>query len=199
MELDSVFLSRHSFREYQDKDISHEIISEILDAAKYAPSAGNMQNWNFIVIRDKKKMTKLAEACLNQYWISQAPILIVVCYDERSVKILFPEKTMEFSLQNNAIATTYLILKATELGLGTCWVDIVKKDESASLLKLPSHTIPTHLIALGYPKGTPKKTRKNDSRLVTFFEEYGNKKIDNSIFPLQKQFGKLKNKIKKKN
>ena len=196
MDLNKVIFSRHSIRDYEDKGIKHEILSEILDIAKHAPSAGNMQNWLFKVIEDKKKMSKLSESCLNQHWISQAQLLIVVCYDERNAKILFPEKALEYSIQNSTIISTYIMLKATDLRLGSCWVDIAKRDEVSRQLKLPPNIIPSHIITLGYPNGDYKKTTRNEINLVTYFEGYGNKIKNLSIFPLQKKLDKVKKKLK---
>jgi len=194
MDLNKVIFSRHSTRDYDDKRIKNEVLSEILEIAKYAPSAGNMQNWVFMIIEDKKKMSKLSEACLNQHWISQAPLLIVVCYDERSAKTLFPEKALEYSIQNSTAASIYIMLKARDLDLGSCWVDIVKREEVSRQLKLPPYIIPSHIITIGYPKGDDKKTTRNEINLVTYFEEYGNKIKNFSIFPLQKKPDKVKKK-----
>ncbi|MEK6826280.1 MAG: nitroreductase family protein [Nanoarchaeota archaeon] len=195
MEFDEIITARHSIREYQNKEVKHEILCEILDSAKQAPSSGNIQNWTFMIVNDKKKMSRLAKACLDQDWITTAPVLIVVCYNDKSIKTLFPKKYVEFSLQNTTIASTYIMLKAVTLGLGTCWIDIEKKEDVANCLKLPNHIIPSHLITIGYHKGQYKRTSRNEISIVTYFEEYGKRTKSFSPFPLDKTIRKIKKKI----
>jgi len=199
MDLDTIFASRHSIRDYEKKEIPFNLLAEVIDSTRGAPSAGNMQNWVLIVVQDKKMMNTLAQSCLDQYWISQSGALIVVCYDDRNAKALFPKDYQEFSIQNTAIVSIYMMLKATELGLGACWVNIEKKENVSINLKLPSYITPSHILALGYSKGMHKKTSKLDPKVVTYFESYGIKKRDTSIFPIKKQIEKIKKKLKSKN
>ncbi|MFH1592456.1 MAG: nitroreductase family protein [Candidatus Woesearchaeota archaeon] len=200
MNFGKLIKERHSIRDYQDKDVKHDLVCEVLEAAKSAPSSGNVQNWVFIVVRNKDKMLRLSSACLDQDWIAQAPALIVICYDFRNIQSLYPKRAVEFSIQNTATATTQMMLKATELGLGTCWVDISDKNEAANCLKLPPHLVPSHLITLGYQKGAYKKTKRNEIQLVTYFEEFGFTKRETNLsaFPLEKNLDKLKKKLIKK-
>lgn len=203
MDLNSILDSRHSIREYQGKDVNYNLIGELLDAARKAPSSGNVQNWRFIIVKDKTKRNDIATACLKQYWMNQAPVHIVVCYDESNVKELYPKLYEEFSIQNTAIAASYILLKATELKLGTCWVAVFDKNAVSKILKLPSNLHPVIIITVGYPKSKPKITKRHPVEYLIYFEEFGysNRKRDASIFPLEKQFTKptkATKKLKKK-
>ncbi len=193
MDLDKIIASRHSIREYASKDVTYKTIGEILDIAKNAPSSSNVQNWRFIIVKDKSKKEKIAKSCLDQLWMSKAPVHIVVCYDERNIKTLFPKEYVEYSIQNVSIISTLIMLKATELGLGTCWVAVSNQREISSILKIPDFIIPSVIITLGYANNYHKKTTRNQLNTVLHFEEYGKKQIDTSIFPLSKHVKKLKN------
>ncbi|MBI2499076.1 nitroreductase family protein [Candidatus Woesearchaeota archaeon] len=199
MNLDQIFDSRHSIRDYQDKDVSYDLIGELIDSARKAPSCGNVQNWRFIIVKDKKKRNEIAAASLKQYWMNQSPVHIVVCYDDSNIKELYPKLHEEFSLLNSAITASYITLKAIELKLGTCLVAVFDKNAVSKTLKLPSNIHPIILITVGYPKGRHKVTKRHPIEYLIYFDEYGfaRKKRDASIFPLQKQVQKLTDKIKK--
>ncbi len=196
MNIDEMMHSRHSIREYQKKEVDNAIIGQILESVKHAPSSGNIQNWRIGIIKDKEKKEKIAKSCLDQLWMSQAPVFLVICYDERNIKVLYPKNHEEFSIQNTAIMSSYIMLKATSLNLGACWIGIPKKEEIRSILKLPDYIIPSVILTLGYPTGEYKKTTRNKVREMIFFEEFGKKQIDVSLFPLSKHIHKLKDRIK---
>lgn len=201
MDLDKIILQRHSIQDYQNKDVDHKLIAQILDISKNAPSSGNVQNWRFIIVKDQLKREKIARSCLNQLWMNQAPVHIVICYDDRNIKTLFPKHHKDYSIQNVSIVSTLIILKAAELKLGTCWISIPKPLEMSGLLKLPDYLIPHIVITLGYPKDTYKKTTRNSLDTMTYFEEYSHprKHRNPSIFPLSKQkLSRIKSRIGRK-
>jgi len=199
MNLDQIFDSRHSIRDYKDKDVSYDLIGELIDSARKAPSSGNVQNWRFIIVKDKKKKNDIATASLKQYWMNQAPVHIVVCYDDINIRELYPKLHEEFSLLNSAITSTHILLKATELKLGTCIVAVFDKNAISKILKLPSNIHPVLIITVGYTKGRHKVTKRHPIEDIIYFDEYGfaRKKRDATMFPLQKQVQKLSEKIKK--
>jgi len=200
MDLNQIFDLRHSIRDYKDKDVHYDLIGELIDAAHKAPSSGNVQNWRFIIVKNKIKRNSIATASLKQYWMNQSPVHIVVCYDELNIKELYPKLHEEFSLLNIALATSNILLKATELGLGTCIVAVFDKNAISKILKLPSNVSPVMIITVGYPSGKHKITKRFDIEHFIYFEEYGysSRKRDSTIFPLQKQVRKISEKINKK-
>ena len=78
MEVLEAIKSRRSIRKYLDKPVEWELIANILDAGRYAPCAGNLQNWKFVAVTDEGRKKSIAEACLRQLWMEQAPVHIVI-------------------------------------------------------------------------------------------------------------------------
>ena len=198
MNIDEVIHSRHSIREYQKKDVTYATIGEILESVKHSPSSGNIQNWQIGIIKEREKKEEIAKSCLNQLWMNQAPVHLILCYDERNIRVLYPKNYKEFSIQNIAILASFIMLKATTLGLGTCWIGIPKEEEIKKILKLPEFITPSVILTLGYSEGKYKKTTRNEVNELIFFEEYKNKRINTSIFPLSNQILKIKKKIENK-
>ena len=198
MKLDEIISSRHSIRDYESKDVSSKLIGEILDAARNAPSSGNIQNWQVIIVKDLKSKEGISKSCLNQPWMSKAPVHLVICYDERNAKALYPEDYEKFSIQNTSIFAAFIMLKAAELSLGTCWVAVSNAFEISSILKLPDYIIPSIIITLGYPRGMHKKTTRDKIETIIHFEQFGTKKINTTIFPLSKYSKKASEKIRGK-
>ncbi len=176
MELDKAIKERKSVREYLTKRIPEEKLMEVLDAARYAPKAGNLQNFYFIVVKSKKRKEDISECCKNQSWMKNAPIHIVVCNKVKDIKRLYSEQGELFSIQNAAAAMENILLKATELGLGTCWVGALDFVKIQRILKLPDDVRVEAIITLGYPKKIPRTSRKYDLDKIVYFEEWDKKK-----------------------
>ena len=92
--------TRRTTRKFLDIPVEFEKIGNILDAGRYAPSAGNLQDWKFILVTEKDTIENLAKCCLEQYWVSQASVVIVVCSDPEKSKRLYKEQGEKFSIQN---------------------------------------------------------------------------------------------------
>lgn len=195
MEIDECIENRRSIRSYLDKKVHWEKISQLLDAAHLAPSSGNIQNWRFIVITDDNMRNKIASACLSQKWMTQAPVYIVVC-SENTVESLYEERGKKYSIQNCAAAIENILLKAIDLSLGTCWIGSFNDSAIKPLLEIPENVEVEAIITLGYPTEKPISKRHKLEEL-TFFEKYGNRKRDTSLFPLEKHKKKIKKLISK--
>src|SRR3989338_3968486 len=123
MELDQVIKERKSVRKFKSLNVPWYIISERLEAAIQAPSSGNVQNWRFIIIRNKETREKIAKICDEQYWMLKAPMLIVVCSEVTKIKRMFGARGEAlYAVQNCSAAIQNMLLKAHELGLGTTWI-----------------------------------------------------------------------------
>jgi nitroreductase len=175
MELIEVIKKRRSIRNYSEKHLDWEIISDILDAGRYAPSSGNTQDWRFIVIRNEDKIKEIAKIC-SQDWIGKSKALIIICSDLHKVKRMYEEKGELFSIQNTSAAIQNILLRAYDLGVGSCWVGDFNEKELVELLKIKSTAKPYAVITLGYPKEKSKSAERDDLDTVTFFEEYGQRK-----------------------
>ena len=197
MELDEVIKRRFSCRSYKDREIPLNVISEILNSAILSPSSGNIQNWKFIVVTDKNKKQEIAIASLRQFFIAEAPVLIVICNDKEKVMEDYGERGELYSIQNCAVAAENIMLKAADLKLDTCWIGAFDEKAICRILKIPDFLMPEIIITLGYGKDKPEFKDRNPIETVTFFEEYGKRELDLEFFPLEKQLDKIKSKIRK--
>jgi nitroreductase len=165
MEFDKLIDKRFSVRSYTSQKIDQSIILEILEAARLAPSAVNFQPWHFIVITNPENLTDFQEV-YPRAWFREAPACIVVCSDHsKSWKRKSDGK--DFADVDVAIAIDHLVLKATDLGLGTCWVCNFDVEMTRKKLQLPDNIEPVALIPLGYTTSeVPQKSRKPFSEMV---------------------------------
>ena len=141
----------------QESDVPPEIVTRLLHAATRAPSAGNCQPWHFFVVRDQETKKALARAALNQWFLGEAPVVIVVCADpDRSARRYGDRGRYLYSLQDTAAATENLLLAAVASGLGACWVGAFDEDAAAEALDLSSHLRPVAMVPIGYPAEQPR-------------------------------------------
>jgi nitroreductase len=157
MDFWQVMEARQSVRAFdRQRDVSPEVVTRLLHAATRAPSAGNCQPWRFFVVRDQETKRTLARAALNQWFVSEAPVVILVCADpERSARRYGDRGRYLYSLQDTAAATENLLLAAVASGLGACWVGAFDEDAAAEALDLPLHLRPVSIIPIGYPGQQP--------------------------------------------
>ncbi len=160
MSVFDVLQKRRSIRKYQTKPVEEEKINKILEAARLGPSANNQQPCSFIVVTKTEARERLASA-YKANWFLQAPALVVGCVNPREAwrRGTFGEEYWKVDL---AIAMQNLILVATELGLGTCWVANFDENAVKKVLNVPKDVRVVATTPLGYPdeeKG-PVKERK---------------------------------------
>jgi nitroreductase len=154
MDIWQVFKKRHSVRNFDSKkDVSNDLIEKIIGAAKTAPSAGGLYPTDFIIVRDQKTKEQIAKAALRQDFVAQAPVVIVVVSDVEKTASYYGERGRNlYVIQDAAAATENLILAATALGLGTCWVGAFDEEEVRKILKLKRDFRPLAIIPVGYEK-----------------------------------------------
>lgn len=165
MTFDSLINSRFSVRSFTSQKVEKQLLIEILEAARLAPSAVNYQPWHFIVITEEEDLRSIHEV-YHRMWFREAPAVIAVCADHSQS---WKRKTdgKDFADIDAAIAIDHLILKATELNLGTCWVCNFNVEMARQKLELPDHIEPIALIPIGYTDATPPvKSRKTLSEMV---------------------------------
>lgn len=139
-----VLKKRRSIREYSDKEIPKDVLEKIIELARFAPTARNVQPWQFIVITQAAALKKFGELAENARFLAQAKACIAVfCADTK------------YYLEDGCAATCNILLAATDLGVGSCWVAGDKKSycaEIVELLNVPLSYKLVSLIALGFPK-----------------------------------------------
>jgi len=149
MEIQKALLNRRSIRKYKDQKISKAEMDKILKASMYAPSAMNLQAWQFILIEDKDVLIETIKSIPYAEMLKQSAAAILVCGDS------LIEKNESWLLQNCSASIQNILLSAHGLGIGSCWIaihgmDDVYKNVKAQF-KLPENIIPVSLISLGYP------------------------------------------------
>lgn len=144
MNLDEAILGRHTVRRFSDKSVDDELIKKLIEAAIYAPSACNLQNWKYIVVEDKNRSIYANEILTN------APQLIFVCY-RNDVNNVSGYKHKDY-VQSAAASIQNILLKAYSEGLGACWVcDLPDEDSLRKCFNVPEYYDVLAAVAIGYP------------------------------------------------
>ena len=168
--------NRRSVRAFTNQPVSDEEVEKLIDAAIWAPSAGNIQPWEFIVVRQHEVKRGLRKAALNQTFIEEAPVVIVVCanvwrseqgYRSRGVNL--------FCLQDTAAATQNMLLAAHALGLATCWVGAFQEEEATKVLHIPSGLRPVAIIPVRHAAEKPKARPRRAVSKIVHNETFGRK------------------------
>jgi nitroreductase len=176
MELYECIKTRRSIRKYLDKEVPWDLVSKIVDAGRLAPSAGNLQNWKFVVVLDDARREKIAEACLNQTWMNKAPVHIIVLADPRVAERYYGARGDRlYSVQNCAAAIENMLLMAHNVGLGACWVGALDENMVGRTIKIPEGVRPQAIITLGYPGEKVKEPAKYPLENVTYFNGWRGK------------------------
>jgi len=166
---------RRSCRKYLQKPVEFEKIGLVLDSARFAPSAGNLQNWKFVIVNDSEKVEKISHYSYQQYWIAKAPVIVAVCSICEKQEALYGKRGSQlYSIQSVAAAIENMLLAATALGLGSCWVGGFDDRALKDILQVPSNVNLHALITLGYPDEKPEKKEVYPLSNCVFFNNYGN-------------------------
>jgi len=164
MDLFEAIRERRSVRSYQDRPVEDEKLNQVLEAARLAPSAGNRQEWRFVVVRDAGLRARLMEAARGQQFVGDAPVVIVACAPEHGHIMTCGHPSF---LIDVSIALEHMALAARALGLGTCWVGAFEQRKVRDALGIPDSVEVVQLMALGYPTEWPgPKDRKAMDEIV---------------------------------
>ena len=144
-------------RRYTERPVSEEAVTTLLRYAVRAPSAGNLQPWEFIVVRDPAVRADLAKAAMNQRSVATAPVIVATCADVQRMGEKYGTRGAFYSLVDTAFASLLILLGATEQGLGACFVGAYDPAAVAKIFGLPDHVRPVGLITLGHPAEEPRK------------------------------------------
>jgi nitroreductase len=183
MELKDAITGRRSIRRYAEKKVAPEVIRDILDLARRAPSSMNGQPWHFVVVRRPDLKSELAgikdrycppeKRAFSADHVKEADAVIVVCVDR--------ELSFDRGIENAVLATANIMLAAHEQGLGTVYMSAYKagdagvSDEISALLKMPASLMPVTLIPLGYPAETPEPKALKPLDEMVSNEIFGNR------------------------
>jgi len=164
---------RRSIRAFKSQAVPEETINKLIEAACWAPSAGNIQPWEFIIVQNNEIKRRLVEAALGQEFIAEAPVVIVVCAnEERSARGYGLRGKTLYCIQDTAAAIQNIHLAAYSLGLGTCWIGAFREEEARKALKLPNGIRPVAIIPVGYPDEAPQPPRRRPIQQVVHYETW---------------------------
>jgi nitroreductase len=188
MDVMQTIFDRRSIRKFLDKPVEEEKLLKILDAGRWAPSAGNLQDWQFIVIRDAGKKIQLSEAAFGQYWISSAPIIIILCSKTNRLRRIYGEQGENiYSIFDCGLSAENMLLTAFAEGLGSCVVAAFDKDAVKRILDIPAEVKVLAMIPIGYSAEKPNPPHRMPLESITFLEKYGRtwtKDVEHGVRPV---------------
>jgi hypothetical protein len=148
----------------------------MLHSATHAPSAGNTQEWQFVVVKDPERRKRLADAALRQGFIAEAPAVIVVCADLEKISMRYGKRGEAlYGAQDTANATMLLMLAAEGLGLSTCWVGAFDEDAVSHVIELPEKFKPVAIVPVGYALEASEKPGRVPFEKLTSVDAFGKK------------------------
>ena len=173
MNVPDIILKRRSIRKFTPQKVEKEKTEVLLKAAMFAPSAKNKQPWNFIVIDERSIFDKIMEVHPYSKMFSTSNLGILVCGD------LQQQHDTGYWIADCAAATENLLITATALGLGSCWVGVYPREERMKVMKeifsLPGHVEAFALVAIGYAAEEKKVPERFHPEKI-FFNHWGKNK-----------------------
>ncbi|MCS7252556.1 MAG: nitroreductase family protein [Armatimonadota bacterium] len=158
-------MERRSIRKYKPEPIPREHLTTILEAGRQAPSAGNRQPWRFVVVRDHEVKRRLGEACNNQNWIADADVIVA--------GLSVPAESERWHDKDVMIAMQNMIIAATALGYGTCWIGAFNHEKVKEVLGVPEDINVVALTPIGVPDETPRQRPRKEMNQIFFSDRYG--------------------------
>ena len=161
---------RKSVRAYLDKAVEKEKLTRIMEAARLAPSAGNRQEWRFVVVTDREKREELAVRAAGQRFVGEASVVIACCAET-------DEHVMQCGLESFpidlAITIDHITLAAVAEGLGTCWIGAFDESVAREILDIPQSIRVVQLLPLGYPVDpSPVEKTRLDLNQTVHYEKW---------------------------
>jgi nitroreductase len=160
-------MARRSVRKYDPTPVSDGDLKTILEAARQAPSAGNRQKYHLVVVRDAVLKRQLAQAARNQMWFADADVVIVGA--------ALPTESSVWPIVDTTIALQSLILAATALGYGTCWIGAHGDEAIKKLVNLPAEATVVALTPVGRPADSPDAKPRTTNEQLFSLNSYGGK------------------------
>lgn len=173
MEFFDTIDKRHSIRTYSDRAIEFEKLQKLLETINSAPSAGDLQAYDVVLVKDKKKKAALTEAAWNQDFISEAPVVFVFCANAKLSEGKYGSRGNElYSIQDATIACTFAHLSAVALGLSSCWVGAFDETKVRKIIRAPAKALPVAILPVGYPNESPEPRPRRELSDIIKSEYY---------------------------
>jgi len=173
--------TRRSIRRYKPDPVPDEMVEQLLEAGRWAPSASNRQPWEFIVVRDEAIRQQVAQHAAFYFikWahVGEAPLLIVMCGNARNPAY------RRFLHEDIGLAGAQIMLQAKALGLGTCWIGALDRKAIAGILKIPDHLEIVGLLTVGFPAEDPPPPPRKPLSDIVHHDVYGNRMEGANVAP----------------
>jgi nitroreductase len=173
VEFSTVITERKEIRTFKEQEVEEKKIEKLLEMANRAPSAGNLQAFKVIIIKDPEKRKDIAHAAYGQDFVGKAPLVFIICADRKESAQRYGDRGSKlYAIQDATIYTTFLILSAHELGLATCWVGAFDSAKIAEIIEVNPDVEPIALIPLGYPDEKPRKPGRKSTKDYVYREVF---------------------------
>lgn len=167
MDVFEVVKKRRSIRNFKEKEIPIDFEEKLKEALIWGPSAGNLQSRKFYFVKNKETKQEIVKASAGQNFISLAPTVVVGCADLNIEKFYGQRGKEIYAICDTALSLENMMLVATSLGLGTCWVGAFKENEIKKILNLSDNLRPIAIVPLGFPDSIPQAPeRKNKEDII---------------------------------
>ena len=172
MDLTTCIEGRTSIRDFKPEPIDDEIVSEALRLANLAPSAGNLQARDFIVVRDITTKKALAEAAFHQDYVRTAPVVIVCCVNLERIKHYQKRGETLYGIQDSAAAIENMLLYLYSKGIGSVWIGAFDEARAVAALSLPKHARPVAIVPVGYPAEEGVRRKRLPQNVIVHQEKW---------------------------
>jgi nitroreductase len=172
MDVMDAIKNRRSIRRFLKKDVADDLLMKILEVGNLAPSAGNLQPRDFIVVRDKKIKEQLTIAALGQEFVEEAPVVVVVCANLERVSPYGDRGKELYCIQDAAASIQNMLLTVHDLGLGCCWIGAFNEGVVSKILDLPKNIRPVAILPLGYPDEKPRMPPRINIEDLLHYEKW---------------------------
>jgi len=161
---------RKSVRAFKAKDVPEDVMTRLLEAARRAPSANNLQEWRFVVIRNPDTRERISQAACGQSFIATAPVVLACCAEADDHIMTCNQHSYPIDV---AIAVDHITLCASAEGLGTCWIGAFYEDQVKEILSIPPHIHVVTLLPIGYPQNpTPVEKYRLPLEKIVKYERW---------------------------
>ncbi len=168
MTLLDVIAKRYSCRDYQDRDIEPDKLEKLLEAARLAPSAKNLQDWRFVLVKDKQLKLQVADCTNRPQIFGKAPLIIVACSNSDEIM----RCGQHVGPIDVAIALEHIALAAADLDLATCWIGSFDAQKVRPILAIPQNVAIIELMALGYPANGRRPTSREPIDNIVCYDKW---------------------------
>lgn len=163
---------RHSVRGFTGEDVPMDVIDEMLRLGNLAPSAGNLQARDFIIVKDMEMKKKLTKAAFGQRFVEEAPVIAVVCSNLNRIRNYGERGERLYTIQDTAASVVNMMLYLVSKGYGTCWVGAFDEKEVGRLMGLPDCARAVAMIPIGRPKESGRASPRLEKDTLVHLEKW---------------------------